>query len=256
MKFPLWKSVLALLLVFLAGACAADKQARIRQGEASRNLGEAFMQEGNYTAALKELLRAEELNPDDPYLQNDLGLTYLAKERHDLAIQHFKKAIRADPDYAPAQNNLGTAYLAKGDWDAAIATLSQLTQDLLYATPHFPLTNLGFAYYNKKNYEMAERYYKEALDLQPRYVIALRGLGRTYLAQRRIPQAIETLEKAADLAPRFPALYLDLARAYAAAANDEAALDAYRKVMALAPDSDMAEEAERAAGALPLNRGQ
>lgn len=256
MKKNMFIPFLVLLLGLLAAGCAADKRTRIRQGEASRNLGEAFMQEGKYTAALKELLRAEELTPNDPYLQNDLGLTYLAKERHDLAIRHFKKAIEADPDYAPARNNLGTAYLAKGDWDAAISTLSQLTTDLLYATPHFPLTNLGFAYFQKKDYKTAERHYKEALDLQPQYIIALRGLGRTYLAQRRIPQAIQTLEKASDLAPRFPDLYMDLARAYAAAANDEAALDAYRKVMALAPDSDLAEEAQRAAGSLTLTPGQ
>jgi type IV pilus assembly protein PilF len=254
MRRSIWKPILLLLPALLLVACAADRRVRIKQGEASRNLGEAFMHEGNYTAALKELLRAEELIPDDPYLQNDLGLTYMARERHDQAIAHFRKAIRLDPDYAPARNNLGTAYLAKGDWDAAIATLSELTEDLLYATPHFPLTNLGFAYYNKGNYQMAERYYRQALDLQPRYIIALRGLGRTYLAAGKISQAVETLEKAVEMAPRFPALYLDMARAYAAAADLEAARDAYRKTMALAPDTDLARTAKQEIDNLPRSR--
>ena len=107
-----------LVIGFLAG-CAPNENLR-KQGESSRNLGEAYMAQGNYTAALKELLAAEQLTPDDPYLHNDLGLTYMAKDRLDLAIQHFKKALSLKPDYAPAMNNLGTAYLAQQNWDAAI----------------------------------------------------------------------------------------------------------------------------------------
>jgi len=74
-----------------------------------------------------------------------------AKEKIDLAVAHFEKAVRLKPDYSLAKNNLGSAYLVRKEWDKAIIVLEEVTGDMLYATPHFPLANLGWAYYNKKN---------------------------------------------------------------------------------------------------------
>ena len=76
-------------------------------------------------------------------LQNDLGLAYMAKKRLDKAEFHFKKAIDIKAEYAPAKNNLGAVYLARQDWNAAIEQFKTVAGDILYATPHFPLTNIG-----------------------------------------------------------------------------------------------------------------
>ena len=112
----LW--IVGILVIGFLSGCVPNETLR-KQGESSRNLGEAYMAQGNYTAALKELMAAEQLTPDDPYLHNDLGLTYMVKDRLDLAIRHFKKALALKPDYAPAMNNLGAAYLAQQNRDAA-----------------------------------------------------------------------------------------------------------------------------------------
>jgi len=248
----LFGAICVILAWSLFSCAGTTKEVRIKQGEASRNLGEAYMQEGRYTAALKELLEAEKQIPDDPYLQNDLGLTYLAKEKPETAVQHFKRAVKLNPDYAPARNNLGVAYMAAENWDAAIATFKEVSEDLLYATPHFPLTNMGWAYYNKGRFKQAVEYYKEALEIEPRFIIALRGLGQTYIAMKKYRDAIETFEKAIDITARFPPLYMDLARAFAAIRDDQAALQTYKKVIALFPKSDFAEEAKKKAGEMLL----
>jgi Tfp pilus assembly protein PilF len=191
----------SIFLAFFLVSCAANLEVRKKQEEASRNLGEAYMGQGDYTAALRELLEAEKLYDRDPYLQNDLGLVYMAKGKPDIAIDHFKKAVGIKPDYTPAKNNMGTAYLAQKKWDDAIACFKGITCDLLYATPHYPLSNLGWAYYNKKEYRLAEKYYQNALKIEPRFVIALRGLGLTYLKMGRISEAVTFLEKVIELAP-------------------------------------------------------
>jgi len=247
---------LGMLLAFSLFSCAGPgREVRKKQGEASRNLGEAYMQEGRYTAALKELLAAEKQIPDDPYLQNDLGLTYLAKEKSETAIQHFKKAVKLNPDYAPARNNLGVAYMAAENWDAAITTFKEVSQDLLYATPHFPLTNMGWAYYNKGQFKEAVQYYQDALKIEPRFIIALRGLGQTYLSMKKYRDAIDTFEKAIDITPRFPPLYMDLGQAYTAVRDNQSALQTYKKVIALFPQSDFAEEAKKKVGEMSLKTG-
>ena len=234
-----------LVSIFFLVSCTANLELRKNQEEALRNLGEAYMGQGDYTAALREFLKAEKLYSKDPYLQNDLGLAYMAKEKVDLAINHFKKAVEIKPDYTPAKNNMGTAYLAQKKWDDAIACFKEITGDLLYATPHYPLSNLGWAYYNKKEYNLAEKYYKDALKIEPRFAIALSGLGKTYIATGRISEAIAALEKAVKNSPNSAELYLDLADAYRLSREYKKALDAYSKVIELAPDSPLAARAQK-----------
>ena len=228
-------------------ACTSNLQVRKQQGAAARNLGEVYFRQGNYTQALKEFLKAESLYPDDPFLQNDLGLTYKAKKKPDLAITNFKKAIDLKPDYADAKNNLGSAYLDKGEWDVAIAYFKEVAGSLVYASPHLPLSNLGWAYYNKKAYEHAEKYYLDALEIAPKFINALRGLGLTYMAMGKVPEGIEILESAVKEYPSMALLYFDLAGAYTLLHDYESALKAYNKVIELSPGSAFAREAEKKA---------
>ena len=241
---------LSLFIVFCIASCAANIEVRKKQEEASRNLGEAYMQQGDFFSALREFLKAEKLYSKDPYLQNDLGLAYMAKDRLELAIKHFKKAVKLKPDYAPARNNLGTAYLAGKEWDVAIACFKEIVDDILYATPHYPLTNLGWAYYNKQEYKLAEKYYSDALELQPNFITALRGLGRTYIAMGRVADAVAMLEKAVKNYPRSAESYFYLAKAYSLSREYKKAISAYNKVVELAPDSPIAPEAQKNANLL------
>ncbi len=234
-----------LVSIFCIVSCAANLEVRKNQEEALRNLGEAYMKQGDYTAALRKLLEAEKLYSKDPHLQNNLGLVYMAKGKPGIAIDHFKKAVEIKSDYTPAKNNLGTAYLAKKKWDEAIACFKEITGDLLYATPHYPLLNIGWAYYNKKEYRLAEKYYQDALKIEPRFAIALSGLGKTYIATGRIFEAIAILEKAVKNSPNSAELYFDLANAYTLSGEYKKALSAYRKVIEFAPDGSLAVDAQK-----------
>ncbi len=241
------QSFWGMMTVFLicVVACSPNLEIVKKQAAASRNLGEAYYGQGDYTSALKEFLKAETLYAEDPYLQNDLGIAYMAKEKPDIAIEHFKKAVELNSDYAPARNNLGLAYIAKNDWDAAIASFKKVSEDILYATPHYPLSNLGLAYYNKREYKLAEKYYRQSLKLQPEFVTALLGLGRTYIAMGKIPEAVTTLEKAVKSAPKFGANYFFLAEAYALSHSYKKAIHTYQRVIELAPDTSLADEAKK-----------
>lgn len=227
------------LLTILSCASGPDRVLLRQQGEASRNLAEAYMADGNFTSALRELLKAKPIIPDDPFLHYDLGIVYMAKKRHELAIESFKKAIALNPDYIPARNNLGTVYLAQEHWDAAIEVFKELSGNLLYGTPHLPLFNLGWAYYNKKEYRLAEKYYLEALKIEPKFVIAMKSLAKTYIKMGKIPEAIDRLEAAVTMAPKFPELYFDLGEAYELAGDRNKAVSAYRKVVSINPESDI-----------------
>lgn len=227
-------------------ACATDNSDVRRREIAWRELGKQYYLAGDYTTALKYLLDAENIFPDDHILQNYLGQVYLAKGKPDLAVNHFKNAIKLKPDYAVARNNLGVALLRVEKWDDAIAVFKEVTSDLLYATPHYPLTNLGYAYYNKRDFKESEKYYLDALALESNFPPALRGLGRTYVAMGRGDQAVAALSAATDLYPEFAEAYYDLGEAYALLKNVSKAKAAYEKVLQLKPDSPEARDAKRA----------
>jgi len=154
-------------------------------------------------------------------------------------------------------NNMGTVYMKKKEWDAAIACFQKTTGDLLYVTPQNPLFNLGWSYYNKKEYNLSEEYYRKALlyyrDGFPKdavYTKSLDGLALVYIAMGKGLKAVETLEKAIKHSPRFARLYFDLAKAHALLHNYKKALYSYNKVVELAPESPLADEAKKEAEAI------
>jgi Tfp pilus assembly protein PilF len=224
------------------GASAEQLKA---SAEATRNLGEAYLAGGNLLRALQELKKAEALDASDHITQYDIGLVYYYRERYDEAIQYFEKAIRLKPDFAPAINGLGNAYSAKGDWDQAIAAYRKIVEDVFYGTPHFALSNMALAYYQKKDYAQAEKYFLEALKMSPDFVNALGGLGTTYIAMGRYEQAVQRLERAIRKEPKLPQLHFELAKAYKGLGDQRKARDELTRTAELAPDSPLAEEAQR-----------
>lgn len=242
------------LSIFLLTACAADMIMQKRKMEDKRNIAGAYIGQKNYTEALRELLEAEKLYSDDPYLQHDLGFVYMEKEKPDLAIQHFNRALALKSDYSDAKNNLGVAYMKSGQWDEAVACFKELSENLLYTTPQNPLVNMGLAYYHKKDFAQSEKYYQKALGLyndglnkDAAYINALHGLGLNGMATGRSREAVAMLEKAVQSAPRIAELYYDLGRAYTMTQEYPKAVKAYNKVIELIPDRPLARKAAKAA---------
>jgi Tfp pilus assembly protein PilF len=238
---------LTTIVMLLAASCSGVNTVQNkRMAEVKREVGEAYMRQGDYTSALRELLEAEKLDPQDPIVHNNLGLCYMNKKRISDAIIHFKKSVALKPSYAPARNNLGTAYLALKEWDTAIAVFKEITNDALYGTPHYPLSNMGLAYYHKGHYKTALGYYKKALSLQDNFVNALRGAGRSHLALNQGRMALQYLERAVKYAPKMPQIHYELAEAYHLLGQTNQAVVSYETAIEFAaPESDVAVKAKQ-----------
>ncbi len=245
-RFSRMLCVVALLCLFSCAASNNPAEDR-RQEEAIRAIGEAYLQQQQFNQAIKELHKAEKVFADDHILQHDLGLAYMGKDRIDTAITYFKRAIELKPDYAVAKNNLGSAYIFQKKWDEAIEVFESISGDLFYATPHYPLSNLGWAYFNKQNFMLAEEYYLQALEIEPYFPVALRGLGRTYTRVGRDEKAVETLEKAVEMStgPAKGEAYFLLGKAYMGKGETLKAREALIKAVEFNPRSEMAREAKK-----------
>ncbi len=241
MKQPFMLLLASLTLL----SCASNRVQEQKIAAATVELGEVYLNQGNFTAALKALLDAEKVLPNDPYLHNDLGVAYMGKERFELAEHHFKKAVTLKPDYIPARNNLGTAYLKQKKYDKAIECYKQFSTDLLYSTPHFAFSNMGWAYLGKNNQPLARKYFSKALNLKPDFINAVHGLATSYIQSGNARKAEAIIEKTLKKRPNASVLHADLARAYEALNQSSQARAAWERVLLFAPEATpLALEAE------------
>lgn len=234
----LLRIIAAGVLLALAGCAHGPDPALIRQAEAGKRLAEAYMDEGKMRSALRELEKAQLQNPKDAEIYYDIGTVYLALQQPQMAVTALKKALVLRPDYAVAKNTLGTAYITMKQWDKAIPLFQELSDNLIYATPQYPLLNLGYIYYCTGDYAKSAAEYQKSIEYSKDFAQAWRGLGRTYLAMGRSEEAVTALNKAVSLAPRFEWAWLDLGDALQKAGRVKEALLAWKKVREIAPNSE------------------
>lgn len=240
---------LSFALLLLLASCAsnnlnADKKKQI--AVATQRVGEEYYNNGQYTVALKNLLQAYKTIPDNPYLNNSLGLVYMAKNRYELAENHFKKALDVKPDFISAKNNLGAAYLKQKKWDPAIQCFEKVSQNLLYDTPEMPLSNLGWAYFHQKMYKTAQTYFEKSLEIKPDFLSAVHGLASIYVETGYYPHAVNFLHYAIEKNPSAAILHSDMAKTYEALQYFKKAKKSWKIVLKLVPDtSPLAREAKK-----------
>jgi Flp pilus assembly protein TadD len=79
-------------------------------GEIRGNLGAVRRQKGDLAGAIADLEAATRLKPDDAQFANNLGVAYRFAKREDDAIKAFQKAIALAPTDASFHFNLAVAY--------------------------------------------------------------------------------------------------------------------------------------------------
>lgn len=235
-----------LIFMMLTGCVSAThNKNKIKIATAEKRLGEAYMAQGQHAAALKELLNAEKELPGDPFLQYDLGLVYLARKRFKQAEIRFRKAIAMKEDYSVAKNSLGVVLMRQGKWDQAIVQFTEVLEDLLYATLHYPVSNMGWVYLEKRDYKNAELYFKKALEIQPDFINAIHGLASTYTQWGKFSQSFSILKRAISKHPTTAILHADLAVVQTKTGNNAAARRSWNQVIQLKPGSELVTKAER-----------
>src|SRR2546423_12206709 len=156
--------------------------------------------DGNDRAALADLVRAHELDPDDASVSNALGLAFMKANRYFEALKAYDAALRIAPQFAPAHFNKGSACEAVGYLDSAKQCYeSAIAIDSRVAEPFARLASLAA---RRGDFGEAVRTGREALARQPNHAAAHQALIAADLEQGRIAGAearIEMLLGRADL---------------------------------------------------------
>ncbi len=176
------------------------------------NLGRAYLEGGRPTEAIAALQRAIALDDGAPEAWNNLGRAQAQLNRAQEAEFSWREALRRRPAYAEAHSNLGNLLNRSNRWPEARVHFAQALRDPKYAPARF---NYGTALAERGEMREAERYLREATQLDGALVEAHLNLGSLYLTSNRAGEAIAPLETAVRLRPGLGKALLSLGIAYA-----------------------------------------
>jgi Flp pilus assembly protein TadD len=114
-------------------------------------------QMGRRESALVLLRRAYRLRPDDPNIMNNLGVTLLLDEQLEEATEVFERATLLYPEDIVLQNNLGLAYGLSMEYERAFRAFSKGSDE---RNAH---NNLGYVYFLNGQLDEALEEYEAAL---------------------------------------------------------------------------------------------
>jgi len=183
-------------ILLLCAACATTNEENERRGLLHLQAGTSSLSTGDYPNAMAELLKAEEMLPNNPVVQNNLGLAFFVRGKIKEAEEHFRKAVRELPKYTEARNNLGRALTELGKLNEAIKELKIAADDLTYPTPEKSYSNLGLAYFKKRDFVKASEYFTKALQIQENSCSAMNFYGQTLYEQKKYTSAAESFDRA------------------------------------------------------------
>lgn len=95
--------------------------------------------------------------------------------------------------------------------EAIAAYLKVLDLEPAHAAAHI---NLGTLYYNRQEFGLAEKHYRQAIAADPRYALAYFDLGNVLDETGRVHEAVQTYKVAIQLAPTYADAHYNLALAY------------------------------------------
>jgi type IV pilus assembly protein PilF len=241
------KTIISVLITFsiLLAGCAENKVVVNKEkARALEDMGISLVRQGKLRAGLEQLLKAVKMDPENPDLHHGIALVYRDLGEYQLSLQHFKKALELKPQFSEAQNNLGTLYLLVKKWDLAIACFQNAVKDILYKTPQFAYNNMGYAYYNKGEYEKAIQYYNMALQSSPSFASCYTNLAIACEAIKRWEEAIEAYKKSIQYAPENPVPHFRLGRLYYELNRRDEAKKTLTTFLSLSPEGPEADEAK------------
>lgn len=173
------RALLLITAVLLCTACVSESSGRVLK-ESPRDaaaynyqLGVEYLRGGKLRQARDRLESSVRQNPNFAQAHVTLGLLYQRIDEPDLAERSFRNAIKVAPDEASVQNSYAIYLCGIQRFSQAEKFFVRAARNPLYSTPAAALTNAGVCMRSKPDTAAAERYFREALDVDGSFDDAL-----------------------------------------------------------------------------------
>lgn len=198
---------LALLVVMVMVGAACAKPDPLVQGDLDRKarahyaLAMEHLREGRIALSIRELQAAEEITPEDPWVQLALGESYRMRGKEEEAERHLRRAIALRPGFQPALLNLSALYIQLERYQEAVAISDGLLDDATFPVPWKALTNRGYALMKMGNLGEARESLLAALEFHASYWPAVLDIAILDAEEGNNVEALRGLERVLELDP-------------------------------------------------------
>jgi len=199
----------------------------------------ALRRSGNFEAAVENLSKALELNPQKVSLLFEIGATYANLREYEKAEEYYNKAISLSPDFTVVYRNKSwNQFHWKGDTEKARETLKQMPGESGWLLANLDFLDRDFRSalnrYNSIEVEVIDGqvyYTPKALKIAQIYNL----IGRPELAKNYYDSARIHLENKLEERPDDSRVYASLGIAYAGLGLKEEAVRAGQTAVKLMP---------------------
>ena len=151
-------------------------------------------------------------------------------------LDFYSDILKYEPNSVRINNNVGNIYYNKKDLENAEKYYRiAVSQDDIFAEPHF---NLGTILQSRGDIYGAVKLYEKAIEINPNFYYPYQNLAVIYAQQGNLTKAVENIEKLKLLIPNNPRVYYNSALVYLALDNKTKALEDLRKGLEFA-NSDL-----------------
>ena len=170
--------VVAAIISILCGCISSTTQTRSYEpsddaAEQNYQLGAQYFRKGNYELAADRLMRAIEFDPKLARAHSMLALTYVQLGNTRLATESFDQAVRYGPNNQDVRNAYAVFLCGQGDFDEARKQFDRAINIRENDNPEVMMSNAGVCMAKKPDFELAERYFRQAIARRPNYGEAL-----------------------------------------------------------------------------------
>jgi type IV pilus assembly protein PilF len=206
------KRILTLILIYLLVGCTSpSNNSNLRPNESTNqvaltnlNLAIEYMRAGSMERALERLNRAYEADPRYYGTHNAYGLLYQQLGDPILAERHFKRAIDLNNNDSLSKNNYGRFLCQAGRYSEAEKTFMSAADNPLYETPEVAYTNAGTCASMNNRPDLAEKYLRQALTINPEVSTALLQMSQISYNQENYLSARGYLQRYSAVARHTP----------------------------------------------------
>lgn len=186
---------LSIFLLVFTVSCASKKtkeESINKKAKLYYNQGTQQLVAKNYTKALKYLIEANTLKPDDAKTLNNLGMTFYFKGKKERGVRYIKRSIEIDPKYTKARQNLATIYVNLGKLKEAKEQYDLVLDDLTFEAQYKTYYNLGILHLKLGNNNQAINYFKQSLNENQNYCPSHFYLGEIYYQEGQYNKALSS----------------------------------------------------------------